>query len=95
MEVRLVAEKFKHYKVVNNLGGILNYEDMSNYKSTWDSTVSVHLNSVNLTVHSVPPPGSGVYISNLTVHSVPPPGSGVYISNLTVQCTPSLIRCVH
>jgi len=48
---------------LKELGGILSYEDMSNYKSTWDSTVSVHLNSVNLTVHSVPPPGSGAVLA--------------------------------
>ena len=41
------------------LGGILSLEDMANYKSIWADTVSVKLDSVNLTVHSVPPPGSG------------------------------------
>ena len=41
------------------LGGILSLEDMANYKSIWADTVSVKLDSVNLTLHSVPPPGSG------------------------------------
>ncbi len=36
--------------------------DMAAYSSVWSPTVQTVLKSVNLTVHSAPPPGSGAVL---------------------------------
>ena len=36
--------------------------DMAAYSSVWSPTVQTVLQSVNLTVHSAPPPGSGAVL---------------------------------
>ncbi|CAG7822031.1 unnamed protein product [Allacma fusca] len=47
---------------LQELGGILTMEDLVNYNVTWDDPISVPL-SKGFTVHSVPPPGSGVIMA--------------------------------
>jgi len=53
---------------LQELGGILTMDDMRDYKVHWSSPVSVHLNSINATLFSNPPPASGAlmaYILNI------------------------------
>merc|ERR1719391_1713851 len=53
---------------LQELGGILTMDDMRDYKVHWSSPVSVHLNSINATLYSNPPPASGAlmaYILNI------------------------------
>ena len=49
-------------------GGIITNEDLQEYAPVWAPAVSVKLDSLGVTVHSVPPPGSGAimeYILNI------------------------------
>lgn len=43
-------------------GGKMTLADMAAYSSVWSPTVQTVLQSVNLTVHSAPPPGSGAVL---------------------------------
>ncbi|XP_023321317.1 glutathione hydrolase 1 proenzyme isoform X2 [Eurytemora carolleeae] len=47
---------------LQKLGGKLTMADMAAYSSVWSPTVQTVLKSVNLTVHSAPPPGSGAVL---------------------------------
>ena len=44
-------------------GGIITMEDMEGYKVRWEEPVSVHLESLNATLYSVPPPASGAVLA--------------------------------
>ena len=44
-------------------GGIITMEDMRQYQTRWQDPVSVHLETINATLYSVPPPGSGAVLA--------------------------------
>ena len=43
-------------------GGRLSMSDLADYSSKWSPSVQTVLHSINLTVHSAPPPGSGAVL---------------------------------
>ena len=50
-------------KDLKELGGIITMKDMKGYKARWEVPVSVHLESLNATLYSVPPPASGAVLA--------------------------------
>ena len=48
---------------LQSLGGILSTEDMNNYKAKWEEPIVVPLPETQLTLYSVPPPGSGAVLA--------------------------------
>jgi gamma-glutamyltranspeptidase len=54
------------------VGGILSVADLAAYSATWAEPVTLHLTASNLTMYSVPPPGSGAVLAailNIIQHS--------------------------
>ncbi|GFG33537.1 hypothetical protein Cfor_03444 [Coptotermes formosanus] len=49
-------------KDIQDLGGIITEEDMNEYQVRWTAPVTAHLAN-NITMYSVPPPGSGVILA--------------------------------
>jgi len=47
---------------IQDLGGIITEEDMNEYQVKWTEPVTAQLKN-NITLHSVPPPGSGVIVT--------------------------------
>jgi len=50
---------------LGQLGGILTMDDLRQYTAEWTQPVKVDLSSANLSVYSVPPPGSGVILAHI------------------------------
>ena len=46
-------------------GGIITEEDLAGYEPVWGEPVSVRLDRFNMTVHGVPPPGSGAVLAGI------------------------------
>jgi gamma-glutamyltranspeptidase/glutathione hydrolase/leukotriene-C4 hydrolase len=54
------------------VGGILSEADLAAYSATWAEPVTLNLTASNLTMYSVPPPGSGAVLAailNIIQHS--------------------------
>jgi gamma-glutamyltranspeptidase/glutathione hydrolase/leukotriene-C4 hydrolase len=54
------------------VGGILSEADLAAYSATWAEPVTLNLTANNLTMYSVPPPGSGAVLAailNIIQHS--------------------------
>ena len=48
---------------LSKLGGILSLSDLATYKPEWVDPITVHMPSTNLTLYSMPPPGSGAVLA--------------------------------
>jgi len=48
---------------LGKLGGILSLSDLTSYRTEWLDPIAVNMSSTNLTLYSIPPPGSGAVLA--------------------------------
>ena len=48
---------------LSKLGGILSLSDLARYKPEWVDPITVQMSTTNLTLYSMPPPGSGAVLA--------------------------------
>ncbi len=46
-------------------GSIITHEDLEQYSIKWREPLSVNLTNENLTLHTMPPPGSGAILAQM------------------------------